>query len=146
MATSCSKTGPVGPQGPTGNANVIGENSFTVSAWSHSGNTYYASFADQNITQAVQDYGSVEIYKSYSNGWTNLPDIDNGVSTVFNFLTGGYTISVFNVDGSTTLFPGTVTFRTVVIPSSVRKAYPNTNWKDYNETMKVVAQAKLKGL
>ena len=149
MASSCTKTGPTGPQGPTGNANVIGENSFIVSAWQHTGNTYFADFQDDNITSAVSEHGSVEIYKYYSGtggGWTNLPDINAGASTVYNFSTGGFTISVFNIDGSTTAFPGTVEFRVVVIPSSYKQAYPHTNWKNYEETMNVMAQAKARGL
>ena len=133
---SCTKTG---PQGPTGNANVIGENSFTVSTWTLSNNVYYAQFSDNNITTAVANYGLVEIYKYYqSSGWTNLPDVDGITSTVYNFSPGAFVISILNSDGTTPVAPGSVTFRAVVVPSSVRLAHPNTNWKNYNETMAVL--------
>ncbi len=148
LGASCTKQGPVGPQGPTGNANVIGSNPVPVSAWGKTGNTYFATFSYPDITQSIANYGLVEVYKFYTsdNSWTNLPDINAGVSTVFNFSPGTYTIYVENIDGSTTLFPGTITFRVVVIPSSVRQANPNTNWKDYNEAMKAMATAKSQGL
>ncbi len=144
FGASCTKQGPVGPQGPTGNANVIGSNSVTVTAWEKAGNTYSATFAYPDITPAIASYGLVEVYKYYASdgSWTNLPDIYNGVSTVFNFSPGYYTIYVENIDGTTTAFPGTATFRVVVIPSSVRQANPNTNWKDYNQAMAALNAAK----
>ena len=147
LGTSCTKTGPVGPQGPTGatgNANVIGSDHITVSSWTYSSGMYSATFAYADITPAVASYGLVEIYKQYADGsWTNLPDINNGVSTVFNFSPGSFTIYVSDVNGTTTPpAPGTITFRVVVIPSSVRQANPNTNWKDYNQTMAALSAAK----
>ena len=149
MVSSCTKTGPQGPQGATGNANVIGEDAFTISAWSHVGNTYVADFSDGNITADVREHGVVEIYKWYSGtggGWTNLPDINAGASTVFNFSTGGFSISVFNIDGSPTAFPGDILVRVVIIPRALREAHPNTNWKNYNEAMQVLNEAKAQGL
>lgn len=143
ILSSCTKEGPQGPQGPAGNANVIGEPQFTVSSWQKSGGVWYATFSDDNITNDVVANGAVEIYKEYSNGWTNLPDINGITSTVYNFLDGGFTISILNSDGSLPAAPGTVTFRVVVIPSSVRKAHPNTNWKNYNETMAVMNESKV---
>src|ERR1700761_2114450 len=91
---SCSKTG---PQGPQGNANVIGSSAFTVSSWSQTGSSYYASFSDPDITNDIVNTGAVEVYKLYvsSNGstsWTNLPDVDGVTSTVYNFYTGGFDI------------------------------------------------------
>jgi hypothetical protein len=141
----CTKTGPVGPQGPQGNANVIGEQPFTVTNWTLTSNVYSATFTDANITQDIVNSGVVEIYKQYSDGsWSNLPDINDDVSTVFNFgiggayETGGFIITVMTTDGTTTPPPGTVTFRAVVISSSLRQSHPNTNWKNYNETMAAI--------
>ena len=150
LVTGCSKTGPAGPQGPTGNANVIGENSFTVNTWQFSSlgaGTFYATFSDPNITADVANYGMVEIYKYYNGiGWTNLPDIDGVTTTVYNFVPGSFTISILTTDGSTPFAPGSVTFRAVIIPSSVRHANPNTNWKNYAETMAVLNKAKAQGM
>ena len=143
MFSSCSKTG---PQGPAGNANVIGENPFTISGsqWSYDAASlsYFVTVTDGNITADVQNYGLVEVYKEYNNGWTNLPDIYNGVATFFNFATGAVTISVDNVDGSLPTNPGSVNFRIVVVPSSVKQANPNANWSNYNETMAILNRAK----
>ena len=147
FATSCTKTGPVGPQGPTGNANVIGEDAFTVSSWTLSGASYSATFSDPNLTNDVYNYGSFELYKLYSTiGWTNLPDVDGKTTTVFNFRPGYFDVYVYNTDGTTPAYPGTVTFRAVVIPSSYRQANPNTNWKNYSEAMKAIQSSKAAGL
>ncbi len=149
LGASCTKQGPVGPQGPTGNANVIGSDHVTVSSWAKTGNTYSATFAYADITQSIANFGLVEVYKLYTsdNSWTNLPDINSGISTVFNFAPGTYTIYVESIDPTfVTPFPGTITFRVVVIPSSVRQANPNTNWKNYDEAMRAMSTAKSQGL
>ena len=136
MLNSCSKQGPAGPEG---NANVIGESPFTVSTWSFTSNVYSATLSDNNITDDVVSGGIVEIYKQYPDGsWTNLPDINGITSTVYNFYPQGFVISILNSDGSAPAAPGAITFRVVVVPSSVRKANPNTNWKNYNEAIAAV--------
>ncbi|NDC40933.1 MAG: hypothetical protein EBZ77_05195 [Chitinophagia bacterium] len=149
-ATGCTKTGPQGPQGPqgvkgaTGNANVIGSDAITVTAWEASGTGYSATFTYDKITSNVANYGLVEVYKQYSDGsWTNLPDINSGVTTVFNFAANVFTIYVYNIDGSQATFPGTQVFRLVVIPSSYRMAYPHEDWKDYNRTMNILNGAEV---
>lgn len=144
FAASCVKTGPQGPQGPMGNANVIGEDAFNVSSWSASGNGWIATFSDPNLTNDVYNYGLFEVYKLYSSsGWTNLPDMNGLTSTVYNFRPGYFDIFVYNTDGSATAFPGTITFRAVVIPSSYKQAHPNTNFKDYTTAVNAQAAAKL---
>lgn len=144
LFSNCTKTGPVGPQGPRGydgNANVIGENSFSVSSWSYSTNevAYVASFDDPNITNDVANYGLVMIYMQYANGtWRNLPDVVNGTMFSFVFYQGGFDILYTNVNGTTPSFPGTQTFRAVIVPSSVRKANPNTDWNNYDAAIKAL--------
>lgn len=140
--TGCVKTGPPGPQGaqgPQGNANVIGSDPFTVSSWSKTGNTYSADFSSGDITPAIVDLGIVSIFKKYgTNEWSPLPDINGKTSTVFNFYDNGFSIYIQNSDGTDPGFPGSVTFRMVVISSSLRQANPNTDWRNYNEVMKVL--------
>ncbi len=147
--TGCTKVGPPGPQGPQGpagydgNANVIGSDPFTVSSWSYDGTlkAYTATFSSPDITPDIVDYGSVSIFKEYNtNVWTNLPDLNDGAATVYDFYDGGFTIYVQNLDGSAPAFPGTVTFRTVVISSSLRDANPNTDWTNYKEVMQAIGQ------
>lgn len=142
---SCTKTGPMGPQGqtgaqgPQGNANVIGSDAFSVSSWTLTNSVYSASFTDADITSDVDAHGVVEVFKLYSDGtWTNLPDINGKTSTVFNFSTGAFDIYIQNSDGTVPANPGTQTFRVVVIAPSQRQAHPNTNWKNYNEAMAAI--------
>ena len=145
---SCTKSGPVGPQGPQGpqgspgaqgNANVLGSDPFTVSSWSltSDGKSYFASFTDPDITTAVADHGIVEIFLYYpsDNTWKNLPDILSGTQFSFRYSQGGFEIYYDNLDGSAPSFPGTFTFRTVVVAPSQKQAHPNTNWKNYNQAM-----------
>ena len=140
--TSCTKTGPRGAAGPTGNANVIGSAPFLVSTWAYNNNVYSASFTDPDLTASVVSTGLVEIYEQYADGsWTNLPDINGVVSTVYNFYQGGFDIYVLTTNGSTTPPPGSINFRTVIVPSSLRLAHPNTNWKNYSEAMAVINAA-----
>lgn len=146
--SGCTKTGPPGPQGvqgaqgPQGNANVIGSDPFTVSAWSKDGNMYYADFTSSDITKNIVEYGVVSIFKLYDLGrgeeWSPLPDVNGNVSTVFNFFTNGFSIYVQNTDGSLTSFPGNVTFRMVVIAPAFKQAHPNTDWRNYKQVMEVL--------
>ncbi len=150
FSAACTKTGPQGPQGVQGpqgqtgaagangvdgtNANVVGSAPFTVTAWSQNGNYYYADFSLATITNSVVNSGIVEVFKKYgTTDWTNLPDISGKTSTVFNFYNGGFSIYVQNSDGTLPAYPGTQTFRTVVITSTQRIANPKTDWKNYKE-------------
>lgn len=151
FASSCTKTGPQGPSGPagpqgnTGNANVIGSNPFTVYDWTWDATlgAFYAFFNYDAITSAVADGGMVMVYKQYSDGnWTNLPETNGKTITYFVFKQGQYEIDVYNTDGTVPAYPGTIVFRVVVIPSSLRLANPNANWKDYQQTMQIIEQAK----
>ena len=143
MLNSCSKTGPQGPQGLQGNANVKGSDPFTVSHWDISSSEFawYASFTDPDITAAVAARGEVEIFLLYSDAtWRNLPDIIGGTQFYSRFSQGGFEIYYTNVDGSLpTSSPGTYTFRSVVIAPSQKQAHPNTNWKNYNEAMAAIS-------
>src|SRR5580698_7306656 len=92
ILNSCTKTGsqgPVGPQGPQGNANVLVAQPFSVINWNFAGNVYSATFTDPDITSDIVNTGVVEVYKQYPDGsWTNLPDINGNISTVYNFYNG----------------------------------------------------------
>ncbi len=142
---SCTKTGPQGPAGPQGNANVRGSDPFTVTSWAFDANenAYVASFNHVDITQAVADRGVVQVFLYYSsdNTWRNLPDIFNGTQFYFRFSTGGFEIYYSTVDGSVPSFPtGPWTFRSVVISPSNKQAHPNTNWNNYQEVMQALQE------
>ena len=147
----CQKgdTGPAGPQGADGNANVIGEDAVQISYsdWQITGSDYTVQIPDNNITSDIVSNGLVEVYKQYGSSWTNLPDIVYITSTVFtstvyNFYAGVVQIYVQNSDGSIPINPGAQVFRIVVIPSSQRKANPNANWSNYNEAMSIINASK----
>jgi hypothetical protein len=142
---SCTKTGPQGPQGPQGqqgpqgNANVKGSDPFTVSSWQFNGTevAYEASFTDPDITASVADHGVVEIFLYYPSDqtWRPLPDVYSGTEFYFRYNLGSFDIYFANLDGSTPSFPGTFTFRSVVIAPGYKQSHPNVNWKNYNEVM-----------
>ena len=143
MLNSCSKTGPQGPQGLQGNANVKGSDPFNVTIWQYSSAdvAYFASFTDPDITASVAARGEVEIFLLYSDGtWRNLPDIIGGTQFYSRFSQGGFEIYYANVDGTVPAAPvGTFTFRSVVIAPSQKQAHPNTNWKNYYEAMAAIS-------
>jgi hypothetical protein len=124
------------------NANVVGSAPFTVTDWQRDGNMYYADFELATITYNVVSSGIVEVFKRYgTTDWSNLPDINGKTTTVFNFYEGGFSLYVRNSDGTLPLYPGSQTFRTVVITSTQRMANPNTNWKDYNAASRAISAA-----
>ena len=140
--SSCEKgdTGPAGPQGPagpTGNANVIGTNTITPSNWILSGAFYKVDLTAPAITQDIVDVGIVMVFKSYSDGWSPLPDINGINTTTYDFETGLIHIYNSNSDGTTPTNPGGATFRVVIISSSKVRNNPGVNWHDY-KTIKQV--------
>jgi hypothetical protein len=143
---SCTKTGPQGPAGRDGNANVLGSNPVAITQWTQTAGTNYwiASLADADITTNVVNTGLVEVYHQYGTEWSPLPDIIGTTSYVFNFYAGGVDIYYQESDGLLPTNPGSQTFRLVIIPSSARKANPNTNWKDYNATMAALKSSNIK--
>ncbi len=142
----CRKTGPQGPAGKDGNANVIGEDPFSVTTWTYTTNAtgsgdmaYYADFSDPNITSSVASFGLVVVYIRYPDGtWKNLPDILNGTTFSYAVKSGGFSLYFSNVDGTTPVYPGAQTFRVVVVPSSYKQAHPNTDWKNYEEVSRLL--------
>ncbi len=133
--SGCAKDGETGPQGPagaTGNANVIATSTLTAS-WVLSGTYYVAGMTVPAITQDIVDKGSVQVFTQYGDEWWALPDLNGVNSTQFGFGLGNVSLLNSNSDGSTPSFPSVSIFRVVVISSSNRMANPNVNWKNYKE-------------
>jgi len=131
----CRK-GDTGPQGPTGNANVIGTNTVTVSTWIASGHAWTATLNVNAITQDIVNYGSVQVFVQYGNEWWALPDINGVNSTLFGFSEGTVSLLNSNSDDSQASYPGTQIFRVVIISSYNAKAHPTLNWNNYEEIKK----------
>jgi hypothetical protein len=142
LLTQCKKdgaTGPAGPAGAIGNANVT-QQTFTVSTWS----SYYGVWQKPLIIPALNSkalLGEVEVF--YSTGsqpgvWNPLPATFNqGGISLFDFNTRIDTLTLTFDDGGgnppNTFFPGGATMQVnvVIIPPAMRK--PNVNHHNYSE-------------
>jgi hypothetical protein len=141
---SCVKDGPVGPQGPQGNANVQ-SSAVTVTQWSW--NTTY-SYSSANITVPaltpdIVDRGAVMVYiYNGSTTWEALPFssvISAGVTTHYEFVYTDNQVTII-ISNSDLSIPNlqTSTFKIVCIAASIMTKHPNTNWKNYSEVQKVL--------
>ena len=141
---SCIK-GDTGPAGRDGNANVLSQQ-FTVT-WTQSPPDYYCDIFDSDITQAIVDYGSVEVFMSNgSGGWIALPCTLPITSTYSSTYTpvhylNGVTIWKTDTDLAQTADPGSKTFKVVCISANLLKAWPKVDWKNYEEVKKILKLA-----
>jgi len=144
------QTGPAGPQGQQGNANVqSGTITVSPSQWGYDATNKdnYFGFTDAAITSDIVANGAVVIFASFASGsWEAMPFTDyfsSGVSYSMNFVysAGNGTIFVTNGTQNSTTFNSAIGFKVVVIASALRRSHPNTNWKDYNQVMAVMAES-----
>lgn len=129
--------GSQGATGPSGTANISTAN-YTVlmSEWVDGGNGSYSSVrSDAAITDASNDgvmayfYDGSEYWGLPINNYWVTPD-----NLYFHYSNGSIT---FGYDAAAV--PTTdAHFKVVTIPPAIRKLHPNTNWKNYNEAMKVL--------
>lgn len=136
--------GPVGPQGPPGNANVVSTEHITLNTWFYNQQYkwYAADITMPEITDNVVNSGLVMVYQQLTSGsnqsWIPLPDTYGNLTTNYDFSRGRLTIYRFNVDNTTPIAPTGMVVRVVVIPDSYRKANPEANWKNYQETKDIL--------
>lgn len=157
----CTKKGDTGPQGPAGtngtngkdgkdgNANVAGTNTVTLqfSDWTANGNFYYVDLTSSVITQAIVDYGSVQVFMLQGNNtWSPLPFVYGlgGAPVIeYSFTAGAVRLVFGNSDGSALQYqPSTSTFRIVAVAAAQKRAHRNTNWKNYDEVMAIVNETQ----
>ncbi len=139
MLASCTKEGPVGPQGAAGapgNANVKSSTA-TISNWLSLNNEYYADIPVPAITQDIVNKGAVLVYRLNAPGsYSQLP-ITTFPGSTYNRTTeavhsvGSVRIVVYDSDGTLPGAQGTQSFKIVVIAPSARTANPNLNWDNY---------------
>jgi len=142
--------GPAGPPGPQGNANVTGTEHIVIDSlsWVYSINSNWYSIDSKvpEISADIKDFGLVMVYQQLGSGantsWIPLPDTYDNVTTNYEFYTGGITLYSFNVDNTTPSLPWNMVVRIVVIPASLRKANPNTDWQNYKEVEKLLLAGK----
>jgi len=132
-------TGPAGTSGANGTNGVANINSQTFMnqglSYVSANSDYELTMNDAAITQTVVDNGEVVVYtqpSSNPSGWTVLPATLGGTSINITFAVGGVIVQSANATS------GNLNFRVVVIPPSIIKNYPNTNWKDYSQVKAIM--------
>jgi hypothetical protein len=147
-------TGPAGTNGTNGtngapgNANV-GHGTITLTSgnWTYNSANweYYSIVTDNGITQSVVDNGSVAVFKQDGSSWVALP------FTYYYSATGSYqysyeyylgNVKIFMQLSSNTTFTSIAdaTFKVIDIDGAHRQAYPNTDWKNYDEVKTVMGK------
>jgi hypothetical protein len=114
--------GPAGSPGKNGNANVVAINSTTISTWNYDSTSkaYIADIKVPEITQAIIDKGSVQVFQGAGSVWISLPDPtgSNTNTLTFAFLLGNVLIASVNSNGTVPVYPGSKTIRIVVTSAS----------------------------
>jgi len=144
MFSGCGKEGPAGPagtDGTNGNANVRG-NTFTISTWTWNTSALYlqGNIADADVTPDINNYGAVLVYAYIPSAavWEALPfstpTTSASVTQHFECLhsTGNVWVDISNSDGSTPSGPP-ADYKVVCIASSLIKANPNVDLKNYSQ-------------
>ena len=149
-------TGATGATGAQGNANVneiLG--TILPSNWGwNSTNLYnYADFTSvSQINSDIMATGMVLAFISASSpqtAWFALPYTAwSSPSITYQYV---YELNFLEIQFSTTNQTNnppanTIYVKIVVVASALRKAHPNTNWKDYNQVMQIVNESDTKML
>lgn len=135
FAPACTKEGPTGPQGATGNANVR-STTFTVNpgdwyAFGTSGQVGYGFAAEEQvsiITGEIANTGSVLLYVSTGSGWAALPfTVPLGSwssSFTYQYQAGAVRIEMYDSDLLTVPPGNTQTYKVLAIASSGMPVVP----------------------
>ena len=137
--TSCTKEGPAGPAGATGNANVLpGSNTISPANWSWDGvnNKWYCNIT---FTKAISDQSAVLFYViTNSGGASPMPYTDNNgtIITFENFLYNTpSTIRIDYYNGTANLTQPSINYyiEYVIIPPALKALHQNVNYNNYEE-------------
>lgn len=151
LVTSCAKDGDTGPQGPpgaNGNANIKSV-SFSVSPgdWSTYGTPgsanhgkYYQKSIPQ-ITNTIMFTGMVMGYLVNNDFEGNLPvtlyPASNYHVQINGFHgVGAYEVGIYQSNLSTPNIVGTFSFRVVIADGTLRAMNPDLDWNNYQEVKK----------
>lgn len=129
ILTSCKKgeTGPAGPAGAqgaagaNGTANIYVETATTTNlSWGfdNTTNSYFATYASSQITQAVVDNGTVQVFIGDGSGqqWAAMPYSYGITQFNYSYKLGQITVLYSLSNGNVPANPGGQQFRFVVIP------------------------------
>jgi hypothetical protein len=136
-------TGPAGPEGPQGNNGVsdISVTTFsintTLSAWNGSSPNFYLNLTAAQITSDATDLVMV-YFVSNTGDYEPLPCSPGIVANdalSYTFNTGVLNLYYYDPSGTPS---GTWVFNMIVVPPSVQKKHPNTNWNNYTEVKAIM--------
>ena len=137
-----------GTNGTNGNANVTsGTITVPINGWdSSSSGHYYYPITDAAITADLVTNGCVAVFiQANTNVWQALPATIFWTNTqsytfTYTFYSGGVTVFIDFSDNSYFASTPSETYKVVAIGGTLRKAHPNTDWKNYNEVMALISQ------
>lgn len=98
------------------------------------GLSYSTSFDVPELTDAIFDHGAVVVYLSFVDGvYEALPEVYDGFSYGAIHGSGGVTIDVYALDGSTIDPPtGEIYAKVILIDATALSLHPGINLRDYN--------------
>ncbi len=145
MFSGCAKDGATGPQGPAGTNGSANVNTalfnVTPGQWNNPSSGYYNfGIADADITNSDNDVVMVYMLSGQTGGsdtWVSLPISNWFVSgddmyfTYFGSSSAAGEIALYY--NSSSAQSSTLTFKAVVIPPAARMANTNVNLKNYEE-------------
>lgn len=150
MMSACTKdgaTGPAGPQGATGNANVQAfQYQIPVGFWQWNGTNFYYQETNTFISSNAT---GIDIYAGiFSTGpWEGMPTANvyaNGDQLNYEWNAAG-NILTFLYTGSSTAPSQTLYFNVVIIPQAIQVKHPEVNFMDAKQVAKLAeVQAALK--
>jgi hypothetical protein len=140
MFNSCAKDGATGPQGPAGqngNANVsVGSYAIASSSWGSDGNGGWYT----NLTPAFNPtQGAISILFSADDvNWYGLPYVGHTIGDAdVNYIVNSTTIEILYQPqtGYTSISEPSVNayIQVSLIPPSIMVQHPNTNWENAHE-------------
>lgn len=140
---SKGNTGPTGPAGQNGNANVTATN-YLASSWTNGSSYWYIDLDVPALTASAQSNAAVEVFFSTNNGtsWTSVPYTAVATTNYFmGFVTQEGLVEVqwtYNGVGNgsspNSFFGTTLKFKVVVIPAA--KIKPGVNTQNFDEVKK----------
>jgi hypothetical protein len=143
LFSSCTKQGPAGTNGKTGNANVQTAlfSTPTTASWSQKfgQNVWVVQFSVPQFTAAVVNSGAVMVYigscSANTPAWTAIPCDINGTDYSYTVGFGNLEIDAFMSTGQLPPNPALdhnhTCIKVVSIPPAIILSHPDLNFKDY---------------
>lgn len=133
----CAKEGPAGEDGKDGNANVV-STTITSTDWTFNDPSWVLSLNYPAITQNIINSGAVLVYVKVGESYNQLPltfyqSSSYSSSVEVSTFVGGLDLFWTDSDLIQPIYPGSQTFKIVVIASSGMIQNPNVDYSNYEE-------------